>query len=377
MRTTDIASRFAAIPDWFRSIDWNEVGFSVLIVGGAVALGYVALPLVFRLLERWTRRTDSPVDDKALQYLRRPLRWLLPLIALRLALPLTAISPEGIDDLNHALFIGVIFAVAWLLWRTILMIEDLLVSRFHIDAADNLRARKIQTQIRGIRNIAAFLLWVLAGALALTTFETVRQFGVTLLASAGVAGIIIGFAAQRSISTIIAGIQIAMTQPIRVDDVVIVEGEWGRIEEITLTYVVIKIWDLRRLIVPINYFIEKPFQNWTRTEAELLGSVFIDTDYSVPVDALRDELDRILDGNPRWDGEVKSVVVTEAGSRTMQIRALVSAANSGDAWDLRCEVREKLIAFLREDYPGSLPRVRAEIAGQTSRADTATTAPTS
>jgi len=143
--------------------------------------------------------------------------------------------------------------------------------------------------------------------------------------------------------------------------VVIVEGEWGRIEEITLTYVVVKIWDLRRLIVPVGYFLEKPFQNWTRTEADLLGTVFIETDYGVPVEALRAELDRILDGNPRWDGKAKGIVVTDARERTVQVRALVSAANASDVWDLRCEVREKLIAFLRERYPDSLPRLRADL----------------
>jgi small-conductance mechanosensitive channel len=193
------------------------------------------------------------------------------------------------------------------------------------------------------------------------TFERVRQLGAGLLASAGVAGIVLGFAAQKSLATILAGIQIALTQPIRVEDVVIVEGEWGTIEEITLTYVVVRIWDMRRLIVPIHYFIEKPFQNWTRVSADILGTVNLYLDYSVPVEALREEFKRILDASDYWDGETWGVQVTDSTDKTMTVRPLMSAKNSGDAWNLRCEVREKLIAFVRENYPDALPRIRAEV----------------
>ena len=182
-----------------------------------------------------------------------------------------------------------------------------------------------------------------------------------------VAGIMIGFAAQRSIATLIAGVQIAFTQPFRVDDVVIVEGEWGRIEEIALTYVVVRIWDQRRLIVPISYFIEKPFQNWTRTSADILGTVELCVDYTLPVDAVREELRRILDSTPLWDGEVQNVQVTRAGERSITLRALVGARNAGDAWTLRCMVREKLIQFLATHYPHALPRARAELTGAPER----------
>jgi small-conductance mechanosensitive channel len=202
----------------------------------------------------------------------------------------------------------------------------------------------------------------------LMVFDAVRQLGTSILASAGVAGIIVGFAAQRSIATVLAGFQIAMTQPIRLDDVVIVENEWGRIEEITLTYVVVLIWDQRRLIVPINYFIEKPFQNWTRISADLLGTVYLYTDYTVPVSALREELDRILAGTKLWDGRVKGIQVTDAKENVLEVRVLVSAADASAAWDLRCLVREKLVDFLQRTHPDSLPRTRAEVSrGQPAR----------
>lgn len=192
------------------------------------------------------------------------------------------------------------------------------------------------------------------------TFDKVRQIGVSILASAGIAGIIIGFAAQRSLATLIAGIQIAITQPIRIDDVVIVENEWGWIEEITLTYVVIRIWDQRRLVVPITYFIERPFQNWTRTSAELLGTVYLYADYGIPVDELRQELEKIVNASPLWDKRVAKIQVTNATEKTVEMRALVSAENSSNAWELRCLVREKLIDFMQRNYPERLPRIRLE-----------------
>jgi small-conductance mechanosensitive channel len=195
----------------------------------------------------------------------------------------------------------------------------------------------------------------------LMVFESVRQFGTAIIASAGVAGIIVGFAAQKSIATLLAGFQIAMTQPIRIDDVVIVENEWGRIEEITLTYVVVRIWDLRRLILPITYFIETPFQNWTRQSADILGTVFLHTDYNVPLDKLRSEFKRVLEASPLWDKKVCVLQVTDSNERTLEIRALASARDASAAWDLRCEVREKLVTYLQRNYPESLPRIRAAV----------------
>jgi small-conductance mechanosensitive channel len=193
------------------------------------------------------------------------------------------------------------------------------------------------------------------------TFEAVRELGAAFLASAGIAGIALGFAAQKSLATLVAGIQIAVSQPIRVGDVVIVEGEWGRIEEITLTYVVVRIWDLRRLIVPVQYFIEKPFQNWTRVSPELIGTVNLHLDYSVPVAELRNELERVLHASQWWDKKTWNTQITDASERTMLVRLTMSAKNAGDLWNLRCEVREQVIAFVQQKYPTALPRLRANL----------------
>jgi small-conductance mechanosensitive channel len=207
--------------------------------------------------------------------------------------------------------------------------------------------------------MAVTIIGVFTLASMLMVFDSVRQFGASILASAGIAGIIVGFAAQRSIATLLAGFQIALTQPIRLDDVVIVENEWGRIEEITLTYVVVRVWDLRRLVVPITYFIEQPFQNWTRSSADILGTVFLYVDYGVPLDAIRVEFARILQASRYWDRKVSVLQVTDAKEHTLELRALASAADASLAWDLRCEIREKLIMFIQHTYPESLPRFRA------------------
>jgi small-conductance mechanosensitive channel len=276
-------------------------------------------------------------------------------------LPLLKVSPGILTFFNQIFSILLIISVAWLIIRATNVVEDLIFIQYRIDVADNLEARKIHTQIGVLKKVVIVVVGVLTLATVLMTFEKVRQLGTSILASAGIAGIIVGFAAQRSIATLVAGFQIAMTQPIRIDDVVIVEGEWGRIEEITLTYVVVRIWDLRRLIVPITYFLEKPFQNWTRVSADLLGAVFLYVDYTVPIPEVREELQRLVKESDRWDGKVCVLQVTNATEHTLELRALMSAADSSRAWELRCEVREKLLEFIRKNYPDSLPKVRAEI----------------
>ena len=251
-----------------------------------------------------------------------------------------------------------IFAFTWLVIRALQVIKKLVIARYDIGHSNNLKARKVYTQFTILERIVIFLVVLIAMGVALMSFDSIREIGVSVFASAGVAGIIIGFSAQRLIATILAGIQIAITQPIRLDDVVIVEGEWGRIEEITLTYVVVAIWDKRRLVLPSTYFIEKPFQNWTKTSSDLLGTVFIYTDYTVPFDAIREELQRIVQNSPQWDGQVANIQVTNATAEAVEVRATVSAADAGKAWDLRVAVREKLISFLQENYPESLVKTR-------------------
>lgn len=205
----------------------------------------------------------------------------------------------------------------------------------------------------------------------LMTFPAIRQIGAGLLASAGLAGLIVGMAMKNTLSSLIAGIQIAFTQPIRLEDAVVVEGEWGWIEQIEMTYVVVRIWDLRRLILPLSYFIEHPFQNWTRQSADLLGAVTLNVDYTVPVEEVRKELRRIVESTDKWKGEVCALQVTDADKQTIQLRALVDARDSGTAWDLRCYVREKLIQFLQDKYPHALPRLRAEFTHSKGQAVTA------
>ncbi|MBN1986099.1 MAG: mechanosensitive ion channel [Prolixibacteraceae bacterium] len=256
-----------------------------------------------------------------------------------------------------------IVSLAWILIAGIRTLKRILVEQFDTSQEDNLRSRKFQTQFNILEKIIVFLVVIISIGVVLMLFEDVRRIGISLFASAGVAGIIIGFAAQRLIATVIAGLQIAITQPIRIDDVVIIENEWGRIEEITLTYVVVKIWDLRRLIVPSTYFFEKPFQNWTRTSAEILGTVFIYTDYHVSFDALRKELTRLLESTPLWNKKVNVLQVTDAKEYGVEVRALMSAKDSSTAWDLRVFIREKLIEFIQKNYPESLPKTRVVVEG--------------
>jgi len=261
---------------------------------------------------------------------------------------------------SHLVAILFVVAFSWFSMRAFRVASALIQRYYNLEKQDNLEARRVATHLELLRKVLNVLIVIVAVSIILMRFDPVRQVGLSVLASAGIVGIMLGFAAQRSIATLIAGIQIAVTQPIRIDDVVIVENEWGRIEEITLTYVVVRIWDQRRLVVPISHFLEKPFQNWTRTSAELLGTVYLYTDYQVDVEVLRKELQRIVEGTQLWDGRVVGLQVTNATERTLELRALVSARNSSDAWDLRCLVREKLLGFLREHYPGSLPKLRIE-----------------
>jgi len=333
----------------------------VWLYGIALLVGVAGHYVVFRILLHLTRRTRVTFDNALVNRCYRPLQWIAILLIVRVVSKLPNFKSQIPEVAEHAIALLMIALVAWLLMRITYVLEDYVTSRFDIGVSDNLKARKIYTQFKVLKRIVIVIVGILAFGTILMTFDRVRQLGTTILASAGVVGIVVGMAAQRTISTFIAGLQIAITQPIRVDDVVIVENEWGRIEEITLTYVVVKIWDLRRLIVPITYFIENPFQNWTRTSADILGTVFVYTDYNVPVDAVREELHNILKKSEHWDGKVCVLQVTNASDRTMELRALMSAADASTAWTLRCEVREKIVEFIKREYPQALPRLRTEL----------------
>ena len=334
----------------------------VLILAGGVLIHAIT----FAILKRIGKRSDNPMYGLIRQRAKNPSLGLFLTLAVYIILFAFVPDNELIDIVKHLLKLLVILFVTWFLIGGIKLGRDLVLMQYDIGKKDNLKARRVYTQLRIMERILIFAVIVIALAVALMTFDQIRRVGVSLFASAGVAGIILGFAAQRMIGNVLAGFQIAVSQPIRIEDVVIVENEWGWIEEINLTYVVVRIWDKRRLIVPTTYFIEKPFQNWTRVSADILGTVFVYTDYTVPVDKLREELTRILESDPNWDGKVNVLQVTDSKERTLEIRALMSAADSPSAWDLRVRVREKLIEFLQKNYPECLPRSRVEIAPENS-----------
>lgn len=262
---------------------------------------------------------------------------------------------------GHLSIIGIVVSIAWFLIFSFKVFKNQMLRKYDVDSANNLKARKVYTQYTILENIIIFIIVVLALGISLMSFDSIRSIGLSVLTSAGIAGIIIGLAAQKAIATLLAGIQIAITQPIRLDDVIIVEGEWGWIEEINLTYVVVRVWDKRRLVVPTTYFIEKSFQNWTRTSADILGTVYIYADYGIPFDEIRKEQTRLLEATDLWDGAVNVMQVTNATEKTVEIRVLVSAKDSPTAWDLRVYLREKLLVFIQENYPEYLPKTRVSM----------------
>lgn len=334
-----------------RATPWSELA--------AAACVGVALHLVVGLATRAIlKRTRSDVDDGVWRRCSGPAALLLPCICAQIAAAATH-APHAVSQILTVL---ITLGVGWLLTRLVRVGEDVVFHRVQA-RPEEVSGRKVRTQVRLLRRVLNLLIGLLTVAAVMMMFARVRQVGAGLVASAGVVSLVLGFAAQRALGNLLAGIQIAITQPIREDDAVVVEGEWGWIEEITLTYVVVKLWDLRRLVVPISQFIEKPFQNWTRNSADLLGAVTLQVDYATPVDELREELVRIVKASTLWDEKVAGIQVVDSGERSMTLRALVSASNSARAWDLRCEVREKLIAFLNANHPQALPRTRAQFEG--------------
>jgi small-conductance mechanosensitive channel len=341
--------------------NWERFIYGLGIIIGAGILGLIAHFVIIQILTRISRRTSNVVDDSFVKYTQKPLRYLIILLVVNLSMPMVNLSQNILYIFNSVFRSLFIISVAWLIISLTSVAENAILSQYNINVKDNLEARKIYTQTQTIRKILFVVIIIVAMALILLGFDSFRQIGTGILASAGLGALIIGLAAQKLFGNFLAGIQIAFTQPIRIDDVVIVENEWGKVEDITLTYVVVRIWDLRRLVLPISYFIEKPFQNWTKTSAEILGTVYIYTDYIVPVEEVREELSCILKDSDKWDGKVCGLQVTDIKEHTVELRALMSAADSSLAWDLRCEVREKLLEFIQKKYPFALPKTRAEI----------------
>lgn len=339
------------IKELFATPGWGNIIVSIAVAFASLLAGLLIHRVLFSFLARLAGRAGTPLGSIMAERLRGPARLLIPLLAIMLVTQSLAFPAGIIEVSQHVFSLFFIGTIAWLCINAAVAGRDIIISRYDVEVKDNLKARAVHTQLTVIVKVIMVIVIIIAVATMLMTFHKIRHVGMSILASAGIIGIILGAASQRSITTLIAGLQIALTQPIRINDVVIVEGESGWIEEITLTYVVVKIWDLRRLIVPVTYFLEKPFQNWTRVTADLLGSVFLYTDHAVPVEEVRQKLHEILRDSDKWDKKAWGLHVTNSTYRTMELRALMSAADSATAFELRCEVREKLLAFLRENYP--------------------------
>ena len=342
----------------FNSLD-SKTSIFLLIT---LAAGLIVFTIFFFVLRKLGKSPKTMLPLNFAGKIRIPLALFMLALILRIFKTndqLLSIIDEKL--LSHSSTLLFILSITWALIVIIKAFKRHILTKYDMSASDNIHARKAYTQFNVLERVLIFLIVLFAVSIALMSFDSIRSIGVSMLTSAGIAGIIIGFAAQKALGTLMAGIQIAFTQPIRIDDVVVVEGEWGRIEEIYLTYVVVKIWDKRRLVLPTTYFIENPFQNWTRNSSDILGTVFIYTDYKVPFDSLREELTRILKSNDLWAVEENALQVTNVTNGTIESRALMSAKDSPTAWDLRVLVREKLVVFIQKNYPDSLPRTRVEM----------------
>jgi small-conductance mechanosensitive channel len=334
----------------------------VVIVVSTI-LFYFGANSLFTLLIK-VIRSRIKVNSVSYELMVWPFRILVSLISLPLLFHYIQFTPDTREFLKHTLLIGSIIGVVWFIMRLFRLFEQVILQHYSTKVRENEEARKIATHVSLARKILNVILVLVAVSGVLMSFDTVRQVGLSILASAGIAGVILAFAAQKSLTTLISGIQIAITQPISIGDVVVVEQEWGRIEDISLTYVVVQLWDQRRLIVPITWFIERPFQNWTRTSSELLGTVFLYMDYTIQPDILRRELERIVSATPLWDKRVVKMHVSNTTEKSVEMRALVSAANSSELFELRCLVREQLIEFIQRNYPAWLPKVTMEMEQQ-------------
>lgn len=340
------------VPDWAASL--------VLLLG-AVIVAHWLHEIVFSAAQRLVSG-ENLFRRSLVARVRQPSKLAFIMVAIALAARVAPLSAGGVAFIGHLMLAAIIGLIGWFAIVALHVWTIIYLRRFKLDSEDNLLARKHVTQSRILQRTAQTIIVLLTISAALMTFDGVRQYGVSLLASAGAAGLVVGLALQPMLKNLIAGVQLAVTQPIRIDDALLVEGEWGNVEEITSSYVVIRLWDWRRLIVPLSYFIETPFQNWTREGAALIGSVFMYTDFTVPVADLRARLEEVVKSSPLWDGRVVALQVTDFKENTMELRMLVSASNSGKAFDLRCEVRERMIAYVQQRYPHALPRLRTDLA---------------
>ncbi|HXK12070.1 MAG TPA: mechanosensitive ion channel family protein [Vicinamibacteria bacterium] len=327
----------------------------------ALVTGLAAAALFRLALLRFARRRNSRTAAALARFSTRPLLLLLPVVLARFVQPLLELEPAFDPLVRHTGTLLLILGFGWLLISLVYAGDELLRAHLLTGVGDEKRRKRILTRLAVLDRVLTTLIAVFTAAAMMVTFPEGRAIGTSILASAGIAALVLGIAARPAAEGLIAGLRVALTEPLHLDDVVIVEGEWGQIEEITSAYVVVRIWDRRRLIVPLSTILEKPFQNWTRSGTDLLAQVTVEVDYSTPVARVREEVGRIVTSSKLWNGELWNLQVTEAGERTMRLRILASAANSDDAWNIRCEIREKLITHLQEQYPWALPRIRTTV----------------
>ena len=336
---------------------WN-----LTVVVGTITIGLLLSVLLSLFVKKKTDTAEKfMLFQSAIRHLSKPVTFLIPLIVFNLFIPVMELPPVFLQRLRHGVEIALIICTSWALIGGIHVMQDLVNDRVNIKTPDNLRQRRIITQLMYVRRVLVAIIVLVTIGAVLLTFGSMRKIGTGLLTGVGIGGIIIGFAAQRSLGNLLAGFQIAFTQPIRIDDQVLVENEFGRIEEITLTYVVVRIWDERRMVLPINYFIEKPFQNWTRTTTEIIGSIYFYADYTLSVEWLRKQLMEIIEDHPLWDKRVAALQITDFKPDVMELRAIVSSTNPAVSWDLRCFIREEIIKRINDHFPNSLPKNRADI----------------
>ncbi|MGH9477401.1 MAG: mechanosensitive ion channel family protein [Terriglobales bacterium] len=334
---------------------------AAIVLGAALIAGLVVHAIIFSVLTRLAAKPSRVLEASLNQHAKRPAKWLLPVAAMLLALPAAPLPAMVHNGLEHLFSLILIGGGAWCIILATAVAGDILAARYRVDVANNLEARRIATQVQVMRRVVGVIVVILTLALMLLTFPGAKAIGTSMLASAGLAGLVIGMAMRPTLSNLVAGIQIALTQPMRLEDAVIVENEWGWIEEITSTYVAVRLWDWRRMILPLTYFVETPFQNWTRKTATLIGSVYLYLDYTAPLNELRKELERICHSTDKWYGGVCVLQVSDAKEYTIEVRALADAQDAPTAWDLRCLIREGLVSFLQQHYPSALPKTRAEL----------------
>jgi small-conductance mechanosensitive channel len=342
----------AAIPYWLSSLTVVAIAFGAALI---------AHWLLLAIARRAVARSETSIDDIVLRRLRSPFRWLLIAFALTAVQPALPLSESGLVAWSRIAALVIPALIGWIAVALLGVAMDIVKLRADISVADNVRARRRRTRADILHRIGVFLVLLVTFCMMLMSIPSVRDIGVTLIASAGLAALAIGAAAQPALKNLIAGLQMAFTEPIAIDDVVVVEGEWGRIEEIRLTYVVVKTWDERRLVVPVSRFLDESFQNWTRNTSQIVGNVTWHLDPTADIPRLRAELETLVRQNERWDGRFCNLQVTQAGPEAIEVRALMTARDASSAFDLRCEVREAMLAFIAREMPEAIVRSRGEL----------------